>query len=77
MAVAQPSLLLINFRLMTFLTVMMMVVATPTRMKCEDRDEVAYQAYNSCDQHDLSIDFLRVDYPVYSFNEKVDDDTPD
>ena len=56
---------------------MTMVMATATRMKREDWDDVADQAYNGCDQHDLSIDLLRVDYSVYSLNEKVDDDAPD
>jgi hypothetical protein len=74
---AQLSLLLSTFRFMAFVTVMTMVMATATRMKREDWDDVADQAYNGCDQHDLSIDLLRVDYSVYSLNEKVDDDAPD
>jgi hypothetical protein len=55
-------------RMLVSISVFVMMTSS-TRMKCEDRDEVADETHDCCNEHDLPIDRLWVEESVDSFNE--------
>ena len=70
--------ILVDFLIFPMMMMMMMMSMTAsTWMQSEDRYEIAYETNYSSDEHDLSIDGLRVNQPVDRLNEQVDDDAPD